>query len=175
MACVARLDIAHKGQDMLLEVLAKPCWRARDWRLTFYGNGPNADVLKRLVARFELKDRIVFAGHVAIEEIWHENHILVMPSRFEGWPMTTVEAMWCGRPVVATRVGINPDVIQDGVTGFLAENPSAEALGKALNQMWMLRDQLEEIGKLAATSIRRFMPDDPARIFAEKLKHLAPI
>jgi glycosyltransferase involved in cell wall biosynthesis len=175
MACVARLDISHKGQDMLLDVLARPCWTGRDWRLNFYGEGPNRDTLKRLVAKLGLDYRIFFPGHVSVEKIWQENHILVMPSRFEGWPMTTVEAMWCRRPVVATNVGLNPDVIRDGITGFLAENVSIEALGNALERMWMQRDRLEDIGKLAEACIRRFLPNDPVAVFVEKLRSLSAL
>ena len=175
MACVARLDISHKGQDMLLDVLAIPCWKERDWRLTFYGDGPNRDTLKRLVARLGLGHRVFIAGHVAVEKIWQENHVLITPSRFEGGPMTTVEAMWCARPVVATNVGLNPDVVKDNITGFLAESVSIESLGKALERMWMQRDRLEEIGKVAAARIREFMPDDPVSAFAEKIKSLAAL
>lgn len=175
MACVGRLDIAHKGQDMLLDVLAKPSWRSRDWRLTFYGDGSNRDILTRLIGRLDLAARVVVAGHAPIERIWSENHILIMPSRFEGGPMTTIEAMWCGRPVVATPVGLNPDVIEDGVTGFLAENVSPEALGKALEAAWEERHRLEDMGKLAAIKIREFLPHDPVAIFAEQLQSLAAL
>jgi glycosyltransferase involved in cell wall biosynthesis len=171
MACVGRLS-GEKGQDVLFEVLAKPRWMERNWRLTLYGDGSTRDVLERLVKRLKLQDRVRFAGHVTVEKIWSENHILVMPSRHEGGPMTTIEAMFCGRPVVATNVGSNPEVIKDGVTGFLAEAAVAECFGRALERMWVKRGRLEEMGKLAAASIREFMPDDPAGIFAEKLKSL---
>jgi glycosyltransferase involved in cell wall biosynthesis len=173
IACVARLFPAQKGQDILIDILATQSWKERNWRLTFYGDGPNRDVLERLVERHKLKDRITFAGHVAVEKIWHENHILVAPSRYEGGPMTTVEAMWCGRPVVATNVGINPEVVKEGVTGFLAEAAVAECFGSALERMWAQRERLQEIGKFGASFVREFIPDDPVGIFAEKLKALA--
>jgi glycosyltransferase involved in cell wall biosynthesis len=173
LACVARLDPTQKGQDILLDVLASPCWRERNWRLTLYGDGPNRDVLGRLVERLNLQARVSFAGHVAVEKIWRENHILVMPSRYEGMPITVIEAMFCGRPVVATSVGGNSEVIRDGVTGFLAEAAVAECYGRALERMWTQRHGLEEIGKLAAADIREFIRDDPVEIFAEKLQSLA--
>jgi glycosyltransferase involved in cell wall biosynthesis len=172
MACVGRLS-GEKGQDILFDVLAKPGWMERNWRLTLYGDGPIRDVLERLVKRLKLQDRVFFAGHVAVEKIWSENHILVMPSRHEGLPLTIVEAMFCGRPVVATDVGGNSEVIKDGVTGFVAEAAVAECFGRALDRMWDERGKLQEMGKLAAVSIREFMPDDPIGIFAEKLLCLA--
>jgi glycosyltransferase involved in cell wall biosynthesis len=172
MACVGRLS-AEKGLDILLEVLANPCWTERRWRLTLCGNGPIREALERLVKRLKLQDRISFAGHVTVGEIWRENHILIMPSRHEGLPLTIVEAMFCGRPAVATNVGGNSEVIKDGITGFLAEAAVADCFSRALERMWTQRVGLEEMGKLAAASIRELMPDDPIRIFAEKIKTLA--
>jgi glycosyltransferase involved in cell wall biosynthesis len=172
MACVARLS-GEKGHDILFQVLANPCWMERNWRLTLYGKGPIRGVLERLVKRLGLQDRVCFAGHVPIEKIWRENHLLVMPSRHEGGPMTTIEAMYYGRPVVATNVGSNPEVIKDGLTGFLAEAAVTECFGGALERMWAQRDRLEEMGKLAAANIRELMPSDPVGIFAETLKDMA--
>jgi glycosyltransferase involved in cell wall biosynthesis len=173
MACVGRLDIAHKGQDILLDALASPRWSSRDWQLTFYGEGSNRDILKLLIATLELEHRVFVAGHLSVERIWSENHILIVPSRFEGGPMTTIEAMWCGRPVVATPVGLNPEVIEEGVTGFLAESVSTEAIERALERMWEQRQRLEDIGKIAAMKIREFLPNDPVGMFAEQLMSLA--
>ena len=87
--------------------------------------------------------------------------------------MITIEAMWCGRPVVATPVGLNPEVIEDDATGFLADGVSVNALAKALERMWERRNHLREIGTLAAASIRKWLPDDPVGTFAEKIRSLA--
>lgn len=175
MACVGMLLPNQKGQDLLLDVLADSPWKDRNWRLTLYGNGANRDLLARLIMRLGLEDRVFFGGHVTVEKIWEENHVLIMPSRFEGGPMTTIEAMWCGRPVIATAVGVNPKVINEGITGFLADAPSVGALRDALERMWTQRDKLKDIGTLAAASIREIAPSDPVRLFAERLRTLAAI
>jgi glycosyltransferase involved in cell wall biosynthesis len=172
MACVGRLS-SEKGQDVLFEVLAANRWMERKWLLTLYGTGPTRDLLERLAKRLGLHDRIRFGGHVAVEKIWHENHVLVMPSRHEGGPMTTIEAMFCGRPVVATDVGSNPEVISEGVTGFLAEAAVVSCIDRALERMWTRRAELREIGSRAAVSIREFMPKDPVGMFATRLVELA--
>jgi glycosyltransferase involved in cell wall biosynthesis len=176
MACVGRLA-SEKGLDVLFEVLANSCWRTRNWRLSLYGEGPIRDVLGRLVNRLGgLHDRVSFEGHVAaVEKIWRENHVLVMPSRHEGMPLAIFEAMWCGRPVVAANVGGVSEVIKDDLTGFVAEAAVAESFGRALERMWRQRDRLPEIGKLAAANIREIMPDDPVGIFAAKLRSLAAV
>jgi len=175
MACVGRLTPDAKGQDILLEVLARPCWRDRQWRLTFYGGGRSRQGLECLVERLKLKDRVVFAGHVAVEKIWRDNHVLVMASRYEGLPLSIVEAMLSGRPVVVTNVGGNSEIVRDGITGFLAEAAVGECFSRALERMWEQREKLQQMGNLAATAIREIMPDDPVEVFAEKLKYVANV
>jgi glycosyltransferase involved in cell wall biosynthesis len=171
-ACVARLDPTGKGQDILFEVLARPEWAARNWRLHLYGDGENRDGLERWAHRLGLADRVVFEGYVAdVEKIWSLNHVLVMPSRIEGLPLAVVEAMLCGRPVVATDVA-GAEVVEDGVTGFLAEAPAVGSIGNALERFWARREEAREIGATAAERIRHLIPSDPVRIFADKIRDL---
>jgi glycosyltransferase involved in cell wall biosynthesis len=174
-ACVGRLDAPGKGQDILFEVLAGPRWATRNWRLHLYGDGENRDGLERWARRLGLTDRIVFEGHMAdVEKIWSLNHVLVMPSRIEGLPLAVIEAMLCGRPVVATDVA-GAEVVEDGVTGFLAEAPTVGSVGKALERFWARRGDATEIGIMAAKRIRHLIPPDPVRVFTDKLRELLSI
>jgi glycosyltransferase involved in cell wall biosynthesis len=171
-ACVGRLEPPGKGHDILFEALATPAWAPRKWRLHLYGDGENRGGLERWSRHLGLSDRIVFEGRVAdVEKIWALNHILVMPSRIEGLPSSVVEAMLCGRTVVATDVA-GAEVVEDGVTGFLAGAPSVRCVGEALERFWARREDAREIGVAAAKKIRDLVPPDPARIFADKLKRL---
>ena len=173
LACVARLEPAAKGQDILLEALAHPSWAGRRWRLTLYGDGPSRIGLAQLVERFQLNDRVVFAGHVSIvEEIWASNHVLTMPSRWEGLPLAIVEAMLCARPVMATDVGGNSEVIENGVSGILAAAPTIASVREALEVLWTRRGDLRNMGKAAAKAIRQKVPPDPIDVFARKIKCL---
>jgi glycosyltransferase involved in cell wall biosynthesis len=173
MACVARLHPPSKGQDILFEVLAAPPWPDRSWHLNLYGEGPMRDTLERLAQLFALSHRVTFAGHVSVEDIWCRNHMLVMPSRYEGLPLAMVEAMLCGRPVVATDVAGHSEIIEDGVTGFLADGPSVPSLARALERFWDKRAELDVIGAVAAKRIRELVPPDPVRIFSDKIEKLA--
>jgi glycosyltransferase involved in cell wall biosynthesis len=172
LACVGRIDPSAKGQDLLLEVLAKLIWRNRQWSLTFYGNGKCQQILERMVRSFNLTEHVKFAGHVPVQEIWKTDHVLVMPSRYEGLPIAVVEAMLCARPVVATDVGGNAEVIEDGVTGFIAESPTTASLARALERCWAERTGLEQMGLAGARRIRQLVPPDPAGDFANKLVEL---
>jgi glycosyltransferase involved in cell wall biosynthesis len=116
---------------------------------------------------------VIFAGHVSsVEQIWASNHVLVMPSRFEGLPLAVIEAMLCGRPVIATDVAGHAEVIEDGVTGFLADAPTVSSMANALERFWARRAEAKKIGAAAAESIRNLVPANPARIFSDKLKEL---
>jgi glycosyltransferase involved in cell wall biosynthesis len=165
------LEPGDKGQDLLLEALAGPVWATRNWRLHLYGEGQNRGILECLVQRLGLADRVVFEGHVDVEEIWSLNHALVMPSRVEGLPSAVIEAMLCGRPVVATDVA-GAEVIEDGVTGFLVGAPTVGCVRNALERFWAKREDAREIGATASKRIRHLLPSDPARIFADKIKEL---
>jgi glycosyltransferase involved in cell wall biosynthesis len=173
LACVARLDPRSKGQDILLEALANPVWINRPWQLTLYGNGPFRNVIERLVQRFGLGDRVTLAGYVSrVVDIWAENHVLVMPSRFEGLPLAMVEAMLCGRPIVATDVAGHSEIVEDGVSGFLADAPTVPSVAGTLERLWKRRHDLEAMGQAAARKIRDCVPADPAGVFCKKLLSL---
>lgn len=171
-ACVGSLHPEWKGQDIILEVLAKQPWASRSWRLAIYGEGPSRHTLEALARSLNLVERVIFAGFASVEEIWAVNHVLVMPSRSEGLPLALVEAMLCGRPVIATNVGGHAEVVEDGITGFLADAPSVGSMDRALERFWARRTDAEDIGKAAARSIRQLVPQEPARIFAQKLAQL---
>jgi glycosyltransferase involved in cell wall biosynthesis len=174
IACVGRLHPPSKGQDLLLEALASQPWKARDWRLTFYGEGPSRNGLVALADRLGLTPRVEFAGHVGdIVGVWAKHHVLALPSRYEGLPLALVEAMLCGRPAVLTDVAGHAEIVEDGVTGFLAESASIRALARALEAVWMRRADLRDMGSAAARRIRELVPPDPAQVFADKLRGLA--
>lgn len=172
-ACVGRLHPPSKGQDILLEALAMPSWRKRSWRLSLYGDGPMKDCLRRMAANMGIGNRVELAGFASVENIWATNHVLVMPSRYEGLPLSMVEAMLCGRPVIATDVAGHAEIVEDGVTGFLANAPTPHAFNEALQRFWDVRYKSEEIGQAGSLRIRALMPSDPVHNFSEKLKRVA--
>jgi glycosyltransferase involved in cell wall biosynthesis len=170
-AHVGRLHPPSKGQDILLEALALPDWHMRRWHLTFYGEGPMKGVIEELVRRYKLFDRVSFAGFVeSVDAIWAQNHLLVMPSRYEGLPLAIVEAMLCNRAVVATDVAGHSEIIDDNVTGFIADYPIVPSVAEALGRAWARRSELQTIGKSAGVAIRQRVPEDPTEVFIEDLK-----
>jgi glycosyltransferase involved in cell wall biosynthesis len=169
LACVARLDPAAKGQELLLQVLARPEWRARPVEVNFFGEGPYELTLRRLAAMLQL-NQVHFRGHVAdIKAIWEQNHLLVLPSRYEGLPLVIVESMWCGRPAVVTDVAGNAEVCVDNETGFVVPAPTVSSLADTLQRAWERREDWHRMGQAARARAESQIPRDPIALFAEKL------
>ena len=173
LACVGRLDVISKGQDVLLQVLGLPHWKERKVRLSLIGEGPNERCLRRMAERLGLTN-VEFRGQLDnVEAIWAEHHALVLSSRFEGMPLVVVEAMLCGRPCIATDVGGNRELVRDGVNGFLAKAPTVELLDEALSRAWENRSRLGAMGELAARDVRKWVSADPGGDLARELALLA--
>ncbi|MDX1932126.1 MAG: glycosyltransferase family 4 protein [Capsulimonadales bacterium] len=172
LACVARLFVLEKGQDILLQALAQDRWKERPLEVTFFGKGMQSEALSRMAELLGVTN-VRFAGFTwDVPEIWRTHHALVLSSRCEGLPLSLVEAMWCGRPAIVTTVGGNAEIIDDGVNGFLAAGLSPSSFDAALERAWERRHDWERIGRLAAQRVRERITDDPVETFAEKLLHL---
>ena len=149
LACVARLSLMEKGQDVLLRVLSREKWRRRSLHVSFFGQGVNREGLEALAARLDVHN-VSFEGQTDdVPGIWKNHHALILPSRAEGLPLSLVEAMMCGRPAIITKVGGSAEVVDDRVTGFLAD-PFQDSLDAAMEETWARRGELCEMGRLAA-------------------------
>ena len=95
-----------------------------------------------------LSDRVRFLGFVQnISEVIQASSLLVLPSLAEGLPLTIIEAMGCGIPVVASDVDGNPEVIDDGVTGFIVTPKDVSALTEKVLLLLKNESMRLEMGK----------------------------
>ncbi len=173
MASVARLDPAAKGQDVLFRALSSEKWRNRKLRVNLYGYGPCRKSHEKLKGHYNLS-AVRFCDHVSdIRQVWAENHLLILPSRYEGLPLALVEAILCGRTAVATCAGGNAELIEDNSTGFLCSAARPEVLDDAMERAWNSRSRWQEMALAARQSLVRKMPTDPVAVFSEKLISLA--
>lgn len=172
-ASIGNLFTNHKGQDILLATLAGDIWKKRKWKLKIYGKGPDEEYLKILCSNYNLGNRIEFCGYESnLREIWKNAHALLMCSIMEGTPLSVVEAMLCGRIVIATDVGGNREIIDDGITGFVAEAPTKYSFNKALERAWSCKYQWESMGKTAHNKISSYFNPDIGENFLKKVVNL---
>lgn len=168
-ACVARLDPGAKGQDMLFHVLAQARWRSRPIELNLYGAGPCERSVRRLAERLRLTN-VHFRGRVdCVLGIWEQNHLLVLPSRYEGLPLALVEAMWCARPAVVTDIGGNAELCVDGESGFVVPAPSVKLLDETMERAWSRRHEWQAMGKAARVRVGHLISKDPIGEFRQRL------
>lgn len=164
LACVARLEAAYKGQDVLFEALSNSVWKQRDWQVCLYGSGPDESYLHELAQHYGIKNRIKFMGHVNdVSSIWANNHLLLLPSRAEGTPLALIEAMLSGRSAVVTDVGGNTEWLEESVTGFIASAPTAKSFGAALERAWQQRENWQSAGLKAHEYAMNKLDKSPGR------------
>jgi len=145
----------HKGMATILDALPL-LGDPRRWRLHLVGDGPLRPVLEQRVAEMKLGDSIRFWGKVAhhqIEDVFRETDVQILPSIWpENQPVSITESMAARTPVIATHLGGVPELVLDGVTGFLFQPGEAAQLA---DRMRRFLDDPERIEALGARAFER--------------------
>lgn len=148
---VGRLDRAKGGHE-LIDALAMIDLHA-DWQVDVIGEGPALPALKQRVTATALGERIQFHGRVEAKEVpgfYRRARVVVMPSMIpESFGLVGIEAMACGRPVVAFDSGGIRDWLADGDTGFLVERGNVRALATRIEQLLADDPLVEAMGECA--------------------------
>jgi glycosyltransferase involved in cell wall biosynthesis len=172
LACVGRVEPKAKGQDLILQVMAMRKWKLRPLEVSIYGNGPCLQSLERMAKMCAISN-VNFLGQTDdVRGIWESHHGLLMPSRYEGLPLALIEAIWCGRIVIATDVAGNAQHVRDDVDGFIAQAPTFRHLDEALERAWQKRDDWMIMADSAKQRLATTLPQDPVGTFADKLQKL---
>ena len=159
-AITVGLLIRRKGMDVLIKALALLRSRGIQQRLMIVGSGEEHDSLVALAREQRVDDLVVFAGektHDEVLELIRRSRFFVLASRAEGLPLVVVEAMMCGRAVIATSVDGVPDLVTNGSTGILVEPEVPEALADAMERLVSdaaLRERLAKAGQRTAERFR---------------------
>ena len=125
VAGVGRLN-PQKNFALFLDIAAQLAPRFPGLHFLLAGDGPEEKMLREKAAALGIADRVTFSGYVADTRlVYLAADVLLMPSRYEGLPMTLLEAMAMGLPVVASRLDGIAEVIGDGREGFLVPSDDA--------------------------------------------------
>lgn len=128
--------VESKGHDLVIRALAL----LPDMHLAIIGEGPEKQALQQLASSLGVAGRIEFLGSLPQSELpryYSAADALVLASSREGWANVLLEAMACGTPVVATKVGGNPEVVASPAAGILAETRTPEGIADAIRALFM--------------------------------------
>ena len=125
-----------KRQDRLIRGFARVAETKPSAHLLIVGAGPQLDDLCRLTAELHLDSRVHFAGYqTEPERFLGAMDVFGLTSRSEGMPLAILESWAAGVPIIASRVGGVPELIDDGVTGLLFDPDDEDALVSALDRL----------------------------------------
>lgn len=139
---------AYKGLDDLANALDET---EANCSVVVAGDGPERDRLER-----KFGDRASFLGPVPYEQIpgiYNQVDALVLPSHTEGLPRVVLEAQATGTPVIATRVGGLPEIIEDGKTGMLVDARSPDQLAAAIDRIASDSNLQSKLGKMGRRAV----------------------
>lgn len=166
LACLGRLFLLDKGQDILIRIMSEQKWKERPIMISFIGKGNDEKALKEMAALLGVSN-VEFKGQIDdVESMWKDYHALILPSRSEGLPLSMVEAMSAGRPVIISNAGGNAELVEEGKTGFIGY-PNEQSFSDAMERAWEERHNWEEIGLNAAKHIAQVVPKLPEKDFAK--------
>ena len=154
---VGRMDY-RKGLFDLVECARHVCKERPNVSFVLVGSGPLVKSIFDKAVEAGIKENIVFTGFVAKErlrQLYQNSSALLLPSHYEGLPTVMLEAMACGIPVVATKIGGHVDVISNGSNGFLVPVGADRNMSELILRLLDDGDLNENIGRAARDTIEK--------------------
>ncbi len=159
---VARLDVAQKRQDVLLQAFSIISRNHEEYVLKLYGDGPDKDELVEMAGQLGIQDKVYFMGYVrnVYKEITKAS-LFVLSSDFEGIPNALIEAMSLGMPCVSTDCspGGARLLIKSGKNGLLVPPGEPTSLANAIDYMLSNPKEAYRMGQNALEITDEFLED----------------
>jgi len=176
LLCVARLS-PEKDHLMLIEAAATVVAAGVDLRLVLVGDGPMRPIIEQRIKELRLNGRVEITGWLSEQKVrWHilAARAMVLPSCAEGLPVSIMEAMALGRPVISTHVAGIPELITHGQTGWLVPAGDTQQLVDAIREAMLTPiHTLRTMGAKARDHVRKrhCLQKEVSKLEAALLKH----
>lgn len=170
---VGRLSF-EKDYQTLLEAFALVVKQSPKARLLLIGDGPDRGKLLVLTEQLNLSGSVKFLGMRSdVPALLNALDIFVLSSISEGIPNTILEAMCVGLPVVSTKVGGVPEIVQDGITGLLSRSRDPQSLANALTKLVVSSSLRRKMGDAGKAIVReRFSLESMVKAYEENYVEL---
>jgi colanic acid/amylovoran biosynthesis glycosyltransferase len=167
---VARLNFV-KGHSYAIEAIRSLLDKGLDIHYTLVGSGPYEAKLRQLINQLGLSDCVSLVGAQGESNVikaLQGSDVFVLPSinKGEASPVAALEAMSCGLPAVCSIIGGTPDIVTDGVNGFLVEQKDAKALAERLYQ---LAQDIDLRKRMSQSARERAVESFDCRISAQRI------
>jgi glycosyltransferase involved in cell wall biosynthesis len=171
---VGRLSI-EKGPEVFLRSVLLMRGAMPSARFVVVGDGPMRHQLVQFIERFGLADCTYLAGlREDMPAVYRQLDAVVSTSNTEGLPLALMEAMASGLPIIATRVGGVPDLVEQGSTGWLVGPRDFEAVASQVTRLFEVPGVAQQMGRQARMrALERFSIGDSVERTADLLERLA--
>ncbi len=155
VGAIGRLS-QEKGFDYLCKAIQLLTQQIKDIKLIILGEGGERVALEILIDRLNLKERVLLAGYQENANKYISLFdLFIMPSLTEGAPITLMEAMQSSKPIVATRVGGIPNMLQDGDGGIIVEAKNSQALSDGILAVYEDNSSINEMSRRALVIVQK--------------------
>lgn len=127
----------QKGYDMLCKIANEVLHNNPDWKWIVLGDGEQREMIEGLIKEYSLEDKLILKGNVSnVEDYYKSSSLFVMTSRFEGLPMSLLEAKCYGMPIVSFDCLTGPsDIITNDINGYLIEQDNINEFISSLDKL----------------------------------------
>lgn len=175
VSCVSALTDA-KGQETLIRAIPLICDKYPSIVVEFIGSGEMAQRYQELAKSLKVERNCIFSGTVSYEQVLEKmrgSWVTIFPTRSEAFGLVVIESLAVGTPVIASKTGGVPEIIQDGVEGFLFPVDDHNELAKKLLQL--LSDEnlrLEMAQNARKKFLAKFNLEKRSKLHATKIEDL---
>lgn len=145
----------HKGMDIVIRAFAQV--KAPGARLCIVGSGPLEASLKELAGSLRLAERVEFTGSLETDQVierMNASTALAIGSRMDTSPNVVSEAHAIGLPVIGTRIGGIPEMIDEGTNGYLVDGDDAQAMGERMDRLLSDPETCRRLGEAGREKVR---------------------
>ena len=146
---LGRLDVFQKRHDVLISAFSEFVKSYSDFKLVFYGDGPDKERMQSQISQLGLEERVVFAGITNTPiDVMKNCKMYILTSDFEGIPNSLIEAMSLGLPCISTdcRPGGAKLLLDDGINGFIVPQGDSDAIAEKMKWFMCHPESADKMG-----------------------------